>query len=218
MALLAGFLLLTSVATAEDATLWKSLHFRDLEILNTSGTLVLQHVRADTARMDQAGQSLLADKVTMEILLPESGEKISVTAPISRYYIGGAEAPARNAPAKIPTHAEVRQWIRGLSGDAEGPAIANPTRGDLLLSDPEEQFRVRFGFDIRGQLSTSHLLWSERQKQFISLGEFEQKALANSDRINITGDAFATDRNFAEWVYYVLGDEPVSVEFESDRK
>lgn len=218
MALLAAALLLTVGAAAQDSSLWQSLRFQELEILNTSGTLVLQHVKANTARMDRQGQSLLANDITMEILVPESGETISVTAPMSRYYVGGAAAPGEETPPASPTHAEVQRWIRGLGGDDEGPAIAGPTRGDLLLSDPGNEQRVRFGFDQRGRLSTSNLLWSERQKQFISLGEFEQRALAGSDRIDITGDAFATDRNFAEWVYYVLDGDAVSVDFESDRK
>lgn len=179
---------------------------------------MLQHVKADTARMDETGQSLIAHDITMEILLPDSGETISVTAPMSRYYIDGEAPPVEEIAPVAPTHDEIKSWIRGLGGDEEGPAIIDPTRGDLLLADPMNESRVRFGFEMRGQLSTSNLLWSERQKQFISLGEFEQRALVGSDRIDISGDAFSTDQNFAEWVYYVLKDDPVTVEFESDRK
>lgn len=178
-----------------------------LEVLQTSGTLVVRQLNAGKAVLDKADGSLLTEDVTMTIRSSDRpDDEIVVSCPASRYYFSGEELDLEPGFSKAPTAKEMRAIRRELSASpGDVPSLANPARGDVVLVSPAGGFGVRAAMGDRGGLEAENLVWSARHQRFLTAGPFLQTLrLPEGGTVKTAGGGFATDQAFSEWTYFAL--------------
>lgn len=211
---LAAALALSVAGTVHAAgELLDSIQLTDFRIAYTSGTMVMQEVRAAGAWMAGDGESLLSRDVEVTVIPPDDpeGPPVKIRSPLARYYFAAPAGP------DIPEPEGALDTLRRLAAsnalDAPEPGVVQPVRRDIILTAGENGDGVTMDLAGRGSIVVRHLVWSEAHARFLSLDGFEQMMTMPDGRMSLVGDAFITDRSFEEWLYPVLGSAPLTLRF-----
>lgn len=208
---------LAGVRAAED-DFSRNLRMTDVEVTQTSGTLVLKHIKARAATVAPDGSSVVSTDVVIGITNDETGETMELHSPYSRYYFDGADLSGAPAPETSPSEDELLAWKAAIDASTgeSGPEIPDPAKGDILLMDPVggKPLEVEIGAD--GKLRCANLFWSERYRRFVSIGPFEQDVEQDGGRLRSTGGMFIASQDFKTFEYPVLdGDTPFTLSWKA---
>jgi hypothetical protein len=213
--ILAACLLAASPSLASDDFLG-SIEMIDVEIVYTIGTQVAQRVEADVARMAPDGESILADSVQLTSEPQNDEDPLVVTAPEARVYHAAPSIPfgmTPGAPIELPDLTALR------AAATHGPDPGFVYKNEIYMrGNDTEQVVARLGDS--GVLTSPSLLWSEWHLRFIAPQGFRQVAQSeDGGNYTVTGDVFATDRDFLEWTYFDFpGGEPGLILHESQEE
>lgn len=159
----------------------------------TSGTTVLRHVTADSARLAKEGTQLLADGLEMRLQLHE-GQTAHTVADEGIIVIGGPPAEITLDPEAL-TAEEILTYGQRFRSTAG--------RGDLYLYRKTEGAIA----DLEnGSLETTTLIWSEALGRYVLPSPFVQKsALPDGLSLLVEGGCALLSEDFADWKYFGVG-------------
>ncbi len=189
----------------EEKNIFENLRMTNAEIRQTSGTLVLQLINAETAGVAPDGESIVAQQVALQIRNNTTGDMIELDAPFSRYYYTGG-APGDSESTGEPSTEELLAWKAAIdaSSDEYGPSIPDALSGDMLLLDPVSGEPLEVSLGREGILTCANLFWSRRHQCFVSIGSFEQEKREADGVFRIRGEMFVASPDFRNWNYPVL--------------
>jgi len=197
----------------------RTMLLTDMDMIQTSGTVVLQRMRAKQASVASDGESLLARDILLSISSEKPGEApLIVACPMGRYYHAAPLMPDATAQAPVAV-GEIERWRDGLSVSETDVAVQGARRSDMLLVDPRPDGAVRLNFGQSGGLETTALFWNGARDAFVSLAPFTQEGRSDSGAMfRVSGESFITDRAFQNWLYPVIDGKPVVIEFQGGAK
>ena len=175
-----------------------------LDVRMTSGTVELQHLRAERAELAPDAMSILASGVEMTSQIGES-ERVSATAP-SAVIVLRKQGGARDRAAKGPPDLTA---IRDLDANFSTRARF----GDLMLLGGEEPTTA--ALQSGGNLYAERIIWSQSYNRLLLPRPFKQvREMPDGSRVTTSGGALSVDRGATLWDYFAPDNEPGVVIFE----
>ncbi|MBX3728759.1 MAG: hypothetical protein KF858_06205 [Candidatus Sumerlaeia bacterium] len=216
-ALAVGLALLATSGPAQRSIL-EGARFEGMELIASEGTRITQEMRARESHVSADGLSIVCRDVLIVVHGAEGEEPITVRGPLARYFHAMPDPPVVDPTVVVEIAEEdLALQIFGSFEVVRGedaPTIAGATRRDFLLVDPSGGLGIEVDFGTEGTVRARALYWSNAAKRFVCPGPFEQSARFPDGQVVIRGTGFVADRDFADWWYPVVGDEPVTLEFQ----
>lgn len=208
--LLAAFLLFIGAATlpAQDTSILSAIRITDMELRYTSGTQLLQDVRAESARLAPGAHAVDAEGIDVRILDPETEREVLIASPFARFYHQAEIATIEERDLSNDELLALREDVASFSPEGRDLTVAR--RGDFLLLDPEGGMGVEADLGEDSSLDATTLYWSETWQRFLALGPFTQTMRGEGSRIAVNGTAFQTSRTFSMWHYPVMDEDDLT--------
>lgn len=189
-------------------TILGRVRLTDLELRQTSGTVLLQDIRAKSARLAPGSLAIDADDIDVRIFDSDTDRMVRILSPFARLYHHAEDAVVEDRDPTDDELVEVREHIRAFSPDDRDLPFAS--RNDFILLDPEGGLGIEVDFGDEGELDAQTIYWSERWQRFLSLGPFRQRVTDEEGTLEVRGNAFFTSRTFADWEYREFEDELIT--------
>jgi hypothetical protein len=209
---------LLATAVPAQRSILEGARFEGMELIASEGARVTQEMRARESHVSADGLSIICREVSILVHGAEGEEPIRVRGPVARYFHAMPDPPAID-PAAVVEIADEELALQVFAGfevvrGEDAPTITGATRRDFLLVDPSGGLGIEVDFGREGTVRARALYWSNAAKRFVCPGPFEQSARFPDGQVLIRGTGFVVDRDFADWWYPVVGDEPVTLEFQ----
>ncbi|MDX1973404.1 MAG: hypothetical protein SFY68_12805 [Candidatus Sumerlaeia bacterium] len=193
--LVASIALILSSAQGQDDSdedSFQEFSFTNFNVTTTTDTLVLQSIDSQNAQLIDAGKTIRAIDVLIQIPQLETGNVVVVSAPACLYYF-------QAAPALEPvTEADLPEYQDEL---IEFNSVAVPGRDDLLLYDPDDTSPIKIDLGTEGEIVCRNLYWNESARMFLSGGYFYKRRPFDGDDAVIRGTGFLANEDFTA-IYY----------------
>lgn len=198
------YLTLSLALTLGLASLAPATVLTGVDMVSTSGTLRMRHLQSAEARLSDDERHLIADDLTLEILL-SNGEYAHAESNVGLVVLSGWKPSPEQAvefdlnPETVGLYGrEFRQ--RGIPGD-------------ILLEGREEKTRANFG--PSGLVSTDMLIWADWLQLYILPTTFEQKmTFENGSKLNVSGACAIISQDMTDWKYYGENETSAKIVYE----
>lgn len=182
-----------------------------IRITSSSGALRMHDILADEGRMAADGRSVSMTSVTAQLTSePKGGEpptQATLRAPQATVWVRNGRDAVTTTTATME-HPEVMALRAGNDATA--------LKGDFRLDRGRSSLKhpVLLTMETQGAIEADSLVWSELRQRLVAPASFEQRGrMSDGTNIRVTGSGFAVDRDFREWTYYVLDNQPLNIEF-----
>lgn len=196
--------LLLLLAAAAGARAADVMLITGLDVRMTSGTVELQHLRADRAELAPDAMSILASGVEMTSQIGTS-ERVTATAPTAVIVLRKSATPGTRAVLPPPDLPAIR--------DLDANFLEQARFGDLMLLGDKEPTAA--ALQSGGNLYAERIIWSQSYNRLILPRPFKQvREMPDGSIVTTSGGALSVDRQVTLWEYFAPDNEPGVLIFE----